>query len=112
MRTSRRAPGYVVLTFAPTRIRLLQIAPGLAESNPQRKLQPLPKVLGVSFDNGPCQTIHCIRRPASRRSRSIARSQSPDADRHQLGLSRAERATADQPDRGDPEGLSQLILRS
>jgi hypothetical protein len=49
--------GYVVLTFAPTRIRLIQIAPGLAETNPQRKLQPLPKVLGISFDNGPCQTI-------------------------------------------------------
>lgn len=49
--------GYVALTFAPARIRLLQIAPGLTENNPQRKLQPLPKVLGISFDNGPCQTI-------------------------------------------------------
>ena len=38
-----------MLTFAPTRIRMLQIAPGLAESNPQRKLQPLPKRIGHRF---------------------------------------------------------------
>jgi hypothetical protein len=55
--------GVIVLTFAPTRIRMLQIAPGLAESNPQRKLQPLPKVLGVAFDNGPCQTVNLTATP-------------------------------------------------
>jgi hypothetical protein len=49
--------GFIVLTFAPTRIRLIQIAPGLAETNPERKLQPLPKVLGVDFGDGACQTI-------------------------------------------------------
>jgi len=51
--------GYVVLTFAPTRIRLIQIAPGLADSNPDRKLQPLPKVLGVAFDDrGVCHPVN------------------------------------------------------
>jgi hypothetical protein len=55
--------GVVVLTFAPTRIRMLQIAAGLAESNPQRKLQPMPKVLGVAFDNGPCQTVNLTATP-------------------------------------------------
>ncbi len=48
--------GFIVLTFAPTRIRLIQIAPGLANSNPQRKLQPLPKVIGIAFDNGSCHS--------------------------------------------------------
>jgi hypothetical protein len=47
--------GFIVLNLAtPTRIRLIQIAPGLADSNPQRKLQPLPKVIGIAFDNGAC----------------------------------------------------------
>jgi hypothetical protein len=55
--------GVIVLTFAPTRIRMLQIAPGLAGTNPQRKLQPLPKVLGVAFDNGPCQTVNLTATP-------------------------------------------------
>ena len=55
--------GVIVLTFAPARIRMLQIAPGLAESNPQRKLQPLPKVLGVAFDNGPCQVVNLTAAP-------------------------------------------------
>jgi ribosomal protein L40E len=55
--------GSMLLTFAPTRIRMIQIAPGLAESNPQRKLQPLPKVMGISFDNGPCQTIDLTAKP-------------------------------------------------
>jgi hypothetical protein len=45
--------GYVIFTFAPTRIRLLQIAPGLSEKNPQRALQPLPTRVSIVFDNGP-----------------------------------------------------------
>jgi hypothetical protein len=49
--------GYVIFTFAPTRIRLLQIAPGLSEKNPQRPLQPVPRVLGIFFDNGPCHRV-------------------------------------------------------
>jgi hypothetical protein len=49
--------GFIVLNLAtPTRIRLIQIAPGLADSNPQRKLQPLPKVIGIAFDNGACHS--------------------------------------------------------
>jgi hypothetical protein len=49
--------GFIMLTFAPTRIRLMQIVPGLAESNPERKLQPLPQVLGIDFGDGKCKTI-------------------------------------------------------
>jgi hypothetical protein len=49
--------GTIVLTFAPARIRQLQIVPGLDASNPQRALQPLPQRLGISFDNGPCQPV-------------------------------------------------------
>jgi hypothetical protein len=49
--------GTIVLTFAPTRIRQLQIVPGLDASNPQRALQPLPQRLGISFDNGPCHPV-------------------------------------------------------
>jgi hypothetical protein len=56
--------GFIVLTLAaPTRIRLIQIAPGLADSNPQRKLQPLPKVLGIAFDNGPCHSKTLLATP-------------------------------------------------
>ncbi len=54
----------IVLTFAPTRVRQLQIVPGLDQSNPQRDLQPLPKTLGVSFDNGPCQPITLSNAPS------------------------------------------------
>jgi hypothetical protein len=65
----RPAPGtgVVVLTLErPTRIRLLQIAPGLAKSNQQRELQPLPEKLAVAFDNvafdnGSCQTVRLTR---------------------------------------------------
>ncbi len=49
--------GIIVLTFAPTRIRQVSILPGLAETNPQRPLQPLPKDLGLSFDDGPCRAF-------------------------------------------------------
>ena len=55
--------GFVVLTFAPTRIRLIQIAPGLAESNPQRKLQPLPHVVGIAFDDGKCHSVNLTATP-------------------------------------------------
>lgn len=55
--------GYVIFTFAPTRIRLLQIAPGLSEKNPQRSLQPVPKVLGIFFDNGPCHPVELTGEP-------------------------------------------------
>lgn len=55
--------GFVVLTFAPTRIRLIQIAPGLAESNPQRKLQPLPHVMGIAFDDGKCHAVNLTATP-------------------------------------------------
>jgi hypothetical protein len=81
--------GFVVLTFAPTRIRLIQIAPGLAESNPQRKLQPLPHVMGIAFDDG-----NAIGEPDSHaQSAGIQDRQReagyPSADRHRFGLSAA-----------------------
>lgn len=56
--------GYVILTFAPARIRLLQIAPGLAETNPQRALQPVPTKLSIVFDSGPT----CITKQLSDKS--------------------------------------------
>lgn len=51
------APGTptIVLTFPATRVRRVQIAPGLDKSNPQRDLQPQPRVVGISVDGGPCQ---------------------------------------------------------
>ncbi len=49
--------GTVVLSFPPTRIRRIQIVPGLDASNPQRDLQPLPRTLGISFDGGTCQPV-------------------------------------------------------
>jgi hypothetical protein len=55
--------GVVVLSFAPILIRLIQIAPGLAETNPRRKSQPLPKVLGIRFDNGPCHPVNLSAAP-------------------------------------------------
>ncbi len=55
--------GVIVLTFAPTRIRQLQILPGLDKSNPRRDLQPLPKTLGISFDNGVCQPVTLTNSP-------------------------------------------------
>ena len=54
--------GVVVLTLdRPTRIRLLQIAPGLAKSNQQRELQPLPKELAIRFDSSSCETVPLTR---------------------------------------------------
>jgi hypothetical protein len=55
--------GLVVITIPPTRIRLMQIASGLAESNPQRKLQPLPRVLGIAFDDGSCHPVNLSATP-------------------------------------------------
>jgi Double zinc ribbon len=56
--------GVAVLTLErPTRTRLLQIAPGLAEGNKQRELQLLPKGLAIAFDNGLCQTVSLTRQP-------------------------------------------------
>jgi hypothetical protein len=59
--------GVIVLTFAPTRIRLIKIAPGLSDSNPQRKLQPLPKVIGIAFDDGPCQSFTLTATPGQQK---------------------------------------------
>lgn len=47
--------GTVIFTFPATQIRRLVIAPGLAPKNAQRPTQPRPAVIGISFDNGPCQ---------------------------------------------------------
>ena len=55
--------GVIVLNFPPTRIRQLQIYPGLDVGNAQRNLQPLPKVLGLSFDADPCQPITLSNKP-------------------------------------------------
>jgi hypothetical protein len=49
--------GVIVLNFPSTRIRQVQIYPGLANDNPQRALQPKPKNLGLSFNGGPCIPI-------------------------------------------------------
>jgi hypothetical protein len=49
--------GVVVLTFEPTRIRLIQIAPGLDTTNPQRNLQAQPKVVGITFPGGDCRAV-------------------------------------------------------
>ena len=46
--------GTIVLRFAPTRVRQIQILPGLDKSNPQRPLQPLPQAIGITFDDGTC----------------------------------------------------------
>lgn len=46
--------GTIVLRFAPTRVRRIQILPGLDKSNPQRLLQPLPQAIGITFDDGIC----------------------------------------------------------
>ncbi len=51
--------GVLVLTLAaPTRIRLLQIAPGVAKSNPQQDLQARPTRLGIKFDDGECNPVN------------------------------------------------------
>lgn len=53
------APGTaeLVLTFAPTRVRQLQLLPGLPAANPRRTAQPQPKTIGVTFPGRPCQVV-------------------------------------------------------
>lgn len=53
------APGTatVIFTFPATRVRQVLIVPGLDKSNPQRELQPQPKVIGLSFGDGPCTPV-------------------------------------------------------
>ncbi len=59
--------GVIVLTFPETRIRQLQIFPGLDPSNPQRDLQPKPKDLGVVFGDDPtCHPIALKKNAAGR----------------------------------------------
>ncbi|MFT3889765.1 MAG: zinc ribbon domain-containing protein [Arachnia sp.] len=43
----------ITLTIPPTRIRHIQIAPGLAEGNKARDSQPRPKTVGILFDGEP-----------------------------------------------------------
>lgn len=50
--------GVVVLTLdGPARIRLIQVAPGLDKNNPQRAVQALPTLLGITFDDGKCNPV-------------------------------------------------------
>jgi hypothetical protein len=51
------APGTaeIVLTFAPTRIRQLQIVPGLDKANPKRGQQLLPQEIGITYPGRRCQ---------------------------------------------------------
>ncbi|WP_375425734.1 zinc ribbon domain-containing protein [uncultured Friedmanniella sp.] len=49
--------GEIVLTFAPTRIRRLQIVPGLDKSNPRRSQQLLPQEIGITYPGGRCQRV-------------------------------------------------------
>lgn len=49
--------GEIVLTFAPTRIRRLQIVPGLDKSNPRRSQQLLPQEIGVTYPGRRCQRV-------------------------------------------------------
>ena len=55
--------GTVIFTFPPTRVRQVLIVPGLDKSNPQRDLQPQPKVIGLSFADGPCQPVTLANSP-------------------------------------------------
>lgn len=48
--------GTVIFTFPATQITRVVIAPGLAAANAQRPTQPRPATVGLSFDNGPCQS--------------------------------------------------------
>lgn len=49
--------GEIVLRLPQTRIRRLQILPGLDKSNPQRTQQPLPRAIGITFDDGVCHPV-------------------------------------------------------
>ena len=48
--------GTVLFTFPATRIRQVVIWSGLDADNPQRALQPQPKVIGIGFPDGSCQS--------------------------------------------------------
>ena len=47
--------GTVIFTFPATRVRQVVIWSGLDADNPQRALQPQPRVIGIGFPDGSCQ---------------------------------------------------------
>jgi hypothetical protein len=50
--------GSLTLTIPASRVRALEIRPGLADPNSeQQKREFLPKTIGVSFDDGPCRSF-------------------------------------------------------
>jgi hypothetical protein len=53
------APGTatVIFTFPATRVRQVLVVPGLDKSNPQRELQPQPRVIGLAFADGSCTPV-------------------------------------------------------
>lgn len=51
------ATGTAVLTFAPTRVRAIEVNAGLPAANPDRLLQFRPQAVGVRFDSGPCRSF-------------------------------------------------------
>jgi ribosomal protein L40E len=55
--------GTVIVTFPATRVRQVLIVPGLDKSNPQRDLQPQPRVIGLSFADGPCRPVTLANSP-------------------------------------------------
>jgi hypothetical protein len=48
--------GTVIFTFPATRVLQVVIWSGLDADNPQRALQPQPKVVGIGFPDGSCQS--------------------------------------------------------
>ena len=46
--------GTLIFTFPATRVRQVVIWPGLDADNPQRDLQPQPKLIGIGFPDGSC----------------------------------------------------------
>ncbi|HEY5786635.1 MAG TPA: zinc-ribbon domain-containing protein [Microlunatus sp.] len=46
--------GTLMFTFPATRVRQVIIWPGLDADNPQRDLQPQPRVIGIGFPDGSC----------------------------------------------------------
>ena len=98
--------GVVVLSFAPTRIRQIQIVPGLDQSNPQRELQPQPKTLGISFDNEPCIPVTLS---ASPQQPALALDSGRPVTEVRIGIGSAYPAGADAPPR---ISLTEVILKS
>jgi hypothetical protein len=84
--------GEIVLTFAPTRIRRIQIMPGLDEHNPLRGRQPLPKTLAVSFPQGKCTTITLDTQP---RQRAVNFDSQEPVTELRIGISSAQSGGAD-----------------